>query len=102
MQFCPTHGLLLVKKRTRSVCPKCGKSQKGNAKIKTVEKMAERTKVGLIKEKETSVWPVTTAVCRKCHNTKAYFWSAQMRATDEAETRFFRCTKCKNTWREYA
>jgi len=40
--------------------------------------------------------------CPKCGNDEAFFWTAQMRAADEAETRFFRCTKCKHTWREYS
>lgn len=102
MQFCPKCGLLLVKKRTRFACDKCGYAAKGKIKIKTSEKMAEKTKIGLLKEKEASVWPVTAATCPKCGNKTAYFWSAQMRAADEAETRFFRCTKCKNTWREYS
>ena len=102
MKFCPKCGLLLVQKRKRFVCPKCGRSAKEKVRIMSSEKMAEKTKVGVIKEKEASVWPVTTATCPKCGNNKAYFWEAQMRATDEAETRFFRCTKCKHTWREYA
>ena len=102
MKFCPKCGLLLVQKRKRFVCPKCGRSTKEKVRIMSSEKMAEKTKVGVIKEKEASVWPVTTATCPKCGNNKAYFWEAQMRATDEAETRFFRCTKCKHTWREYA
>ncbi|GAI81579.1 unnamed protein product, partial [marine sediment metagenome] len=34
-------------------------------------------------------------------NEKAYFWSVQTRSGDEAETKFFKCTKCEFTWREY-
>ena len=102
MQFCPKCGLLLVKKRTRFVCPKGHYVKKEKVRIVSSEKMGEKTKIGLIKEKESSVWPVTTATCPQCGNKRAYFWEAQMRATDEAETRFFRCTKCKYTWREYA
>ena len=101
MEFCPKCGLLLMKKIKRFVCPKCRYAKKGKVKIAVSEKMHEKSKIGLLKEKETSVWPVTAATCPKCGNRTAYFWSAQMRATDEAETRFFRCTKCKHTWREY-
>jgi DNA-directed RNA polymerase subunit M len=32
----------------------------------------------------------------------AYFWTQQTRGADEPETRFFKCTKCSHTWREYA
>jgi len=102
MQFCPKCGKVLVKKRIRYVCPKCGKSAKGKVKIKTSEKMGEKTKVGLLKEKESTVWPVTSANCPKCNNKKAYFWSAQKSTTEESETNFFRCTKCRHTWREYS
>ena len=102
MKFCPKCGLLLVQKRKRFVCPKCGRAAKEKVKIKSSEKMAEKTHVGLLKEKESSVWPVTSATCPQCGNRKAYFWEAQMRATDEAETRFYRCIKCNYTWREYS
>ena len=52
-------------------------------------------------EKDTDVFPVTNATCSKCNHTEAYFWTSQTRAGDEAETKFFRCTKCRYTWREY-
>ncbi|MRR35944.1 transcription factor S, partial [bacterium] len=31
----------------------------------------------------------------------AYWWLRQLRSADESEVRFFRCTKCSRTWREY-
>ena len=40
--------------------------------------------------------------CSKCGNKGAYWHLRQTRSADEATTRFYRCTKCKNTWREYA
>ena len=39
--------------------------------------------------------------CPKCGHNKAFFWEEQTRASDEPETSFFRCVKCKHTWREY-
>ncbi|GAH37902.1 unnamed protein product, partial [marine sediment metagenome] len=39
--------------------------------------------------------------CKKCGNEKAFFWTVQTRSGDEAETKFFKCTKCEFTWREY-
>lgn len=101
MEFCSKCGSVLIKKRTRYVCSKCGKSKEGKLKIFSSEKMGEKQKIGLLREKDSAVWPVTSATCPKCGHGQAYFWSAQMRAADESETRFFRCVKCKNTWREY-
>jgi DNA-directed RNA polymerase subunit M len=101
MQFCPKCGLLLIQKRTRFVCPKCGYSAKGKVKITSSEKIADKLKVGLVKENDTNVWPVTSTTCPKCGGSRAYFWSAQLRAGDEAETQFYKCTKCKHVWREY-
>ena len=101
MQFCPKCGSVLVEKRKNFGCSKCGYSAKEKIKIETSENLAEKKVVGVLNEKETNVWPVTSASCPKCGNKEAYFWSAQMRAGDEGETRFFRCTKCRYTWREY-
>jgi DNA-directed RNA polymerase subunit M len=30
------------------------------------------------------------------------WWMLQTRSADEATTQFFRCTKCKHTWRNYS
>lgn len=45
--------------------------------------------------------PMTDAECPKCKHPKAYFWTMQTRAGDEAETKFLKCEKCKHTWRDY-
>jgi DNA-directed RNA polymerase subunit M len=52
-----------------------------------------------ILEKEISVHPIVDEECPKCKNPKSYFWSQQMRAGDEPETQFFKCTKCSHQWR---
>ncbi|MBU1136310.1 MAG: transcription factor S [Nanoarchaeota archaeon] len=101
MEFCEKCGSVLVEKNKKYRCARCNYSAKGKFKIESCEKVKQEQKVGIVKEKDTDVMPTTNALCPKCGNQQAYFWSAQTRAADEAETRFFRCTKCKQTWREY-
>jgi len=100
MEFCPKCGSVLVEKNKKYKCARCSYSAKGKVKIEASEKAGEKQQIGIIKEKDTDVFPTTAASCSKCGHGEAYFWSAQTRAADEAETQFFRCTKCKNTWRE--
>lgn len=45
--------------------------------------------------------PTVDAACSKCGNKKAYFAFVQTRASDEAPTKFFKCTKCGKMWRQY-
>ena len=101
MEFCPKCGSVLIEKRKNFGCARCGYTAKGKVKIESSEKMQEKQKIGIIKEKDTDVFPIINAVCPTCGHKEAYFWTAQTRAGDEAETRFFKCTKCKHTWREY-
>jgi len=44
--------------------------------------------------------PVTKAECKKC-GSDGILWMMQTRSADEPSTRFYRCTKCNHTWREY-
>ena len=39
--------------------------------------------------------------CEKCHNEEGVWWTFQTRSADEPETKFYRCTKCNHTWRDY-
>ena len=101
MEFCPKCGSVLIEKRKNYGCARCNYTAKGKVKIESSEKMKEKERIGVVKEKDIDVFPVTAANCPKCHNKEAYFWSSQTRAVDEAETRFFKCKKCAHTWREY-
>ena len=101
MEFCEKCGSVLIEKNNKYRCARCNSLAKKKVKIETSEKMNEREEVGEVKEKDADVFPTTTATCPKCGHNEAYFWSAQTRAADEAETQFFRCTKCKHTWRVY-
>lgn len=57
-------------------------------------------KIEVIEKLETN--PKVKITCEKCGNKAAYYWTQQTRSADEPETRFFKCTKCNHTWREYA
>ena len=101
MEFCPKCGSILEEKRKNYGCTRCGYTAKGKIKITSEEKIEQGKEIGVVKEKDTDVFPVVNAICSKCEHKEAYFWTSQTRSGDEAETRFFRCTKCKYTWREY-
>ncbi|UZE94038.1 MAG: transcription factor S [Candidatus Pacearchaeota archaeon] len=102
MKFCPKCGAILVQKKKNFSCPKCGHRSKEKIKIISSEKVGKVTKIDVLHEKDSSVWPVVTETCPECGNDKAYYFSAQMRSGDEAETQFFKCVRCKKTWRKYS
>ena len=100
MEFCPKCGSVLIQKRKNYGCARCDYSTKEKIKLKTSEKIEEKTKVAVVK-KDMNTLPIVTEKCKKCKNEKAYFWTVQTRSGDESETKFFKCTKCEHTWREY-
>ena len=102
MEFCPKCGAVLVQKKKNMGCPRCTYSSKQKAqKLKTCEKMNERKEVAVFSGKEESTLPIVTEKCKECGHNQAYFWTVQTRASDEAETKFFKCIKCKHTRRDY-
>ncbi len=102
MEFCPKCGAVLIMKKKNLGCPRCTYSSKGKIiKLRTSEKIDERKEVAVISEKEGSTLPIVTEKCKKCGNEKSYFWTVQTRASDESETKFFKCTKCGYTKRDY-
>jgi len=83
------------------VCRKCGhKLPKANSES-LVSKTEQLSRIVPVLEQESSGLPTTSARCPECGNNVAYWWLRQLRSADESEVRFFRCTKCSNTWREY-
>ena len=101
MEFCPKCGSVLIPKNNRDACPRCRYSSKSKTKLKISEKIGEKNKINLVSEKDSEVYPTVEEECKKCGHKKVYFWTMQTRSTDEAETKFFKCVKCKFTWREY-
>ena len=105
MQFCPKCGSIIAVKKEQGknvLHCSCG------YKVKTEEEQGVREKVDEdiknnvdVVDADDDVRPQVNAECDKCGNKKAYFWSMQTRAADEPETKFFKCTKCGHTWRDY-
>jgi DNA-directed RNA polymerase subunit M len=105
IEFCEKCGSILVPlkkgKDTYLRCRGCGRQTKKDVKgLKIIEEKT-REKGVLVIEKDTTLLPLTDKVCPKCEHNKAYWWMQQTRSADEPPTQFFRCEKCKHTWREY-
>ena len=101
MEFCPKCGAVLIQKTKNFGCSRCNYSTKTKVNLKIKEKLNNQQFVAVIKDKDVDVLPTIAAKCKKCNHDEAHFWTSQTRGSDETETRFFRCKKCKNTWREY-
>jgi len=87
---------------TEYKCKKCGCVSAANESSNTVFKteIQERDVIVLEGDIEEGL-PKTDVMCPECRNRTAYWWLRQLRSADESETRFFKCTKCAFTWREY-
>ena len=101
MEFCPKCGAMLSFDSKIKRCPRCGYSKREKSKIKLSEEIKEKSQVEVISGKEPQTLPIVEEKCKKCGNSNSYFWTIQTRAGDEAETKFFKCTKCSHTWRNY-
>ena len=103
MLFCPKcSSILIPKPGVKGVlnCSNCTYKSKSSADlvIKEKVKLPKKKEIEVI-EKRVDSLPKVEEECPKCHHKEAYFWTIQIRAGDEAETRFFECIKCKNRWR---
>tara|TARA_Y100000310_G_scaffold307746_1_gene350111 strand:+ start:966 stop:1280 length:315 start_codon:yes stop_codon:yes gene_type:complete len=103
MDFCPKCANLLIPKKGRKLITcSCGyrSKQKPNLVIKEKINLSKEDKIEVV-DKKIETLPKTNEECPKCEHGKAYYWTLQTRAGDEAETRFFECVKCRNRWRSY-
>jgi len=106
MEFCPNCEIRLKKNDSGSLhCPKCK-----YLKEKTVESTKEEPEganseflvMGEEDVKQAKGLESTVPIdCEKCHNKEGVSWTFQTRSADEPETKFYRCTKCNYTWRDY-
>ena len=85
-------------------CRKCGYIRKidGNDIMKKERKRTEN-EITIVDDEDNKIntMPTIQIKCPKCENNLAIWWLRQLRAADESEVRFFRCTECGHTWRQY-
>ena len=118
MKFCPKCEVKLRKAIDGLSCPKCGhlESSGGPAGSKSddviqqqkQQQQAEETSnnngLNVFDESDdgTGAHPTIKIECEKCGNDEAVWWMLQTRSADEPTTQFYRCTKCRYTWRDYS
>ncbi len=108
VEFCPECSNLLRKKTENGkifLACKCGfqKPTKTSANTQSIhkkKKALERNLVIISNDDKISVHPKVKRICPKCGHKEAETWQKQMRSADEPSTHFFRCVKCRHTWRE--
>ncbi len=101
MEFCPQCKSIMLPTGGMWKCKKCGFEKERDKNSHLVSQQKRREKETVVLEKESEGLPTTQVKCQECGNNQAYWWMRQLRSADESEVRFFRCTKCGNTWREY-
>jgi len=103
MKFCPRCAVKLKKGDSGLQCPKCdyveGKETKQTKKIF----QEHESQFNVLSQNETvESLPTIKIECEKCGNDEAVWWMLQTRSADEPTTQFYRCSKCRHTWRNYA
>ena len=102
--FCPECKSMLISSGGQLKCRKCGYIRKiedaDNMKHKSI---GEEREIWIVDDEQEKMktMPTIQIKCPKCANNLAIWWLRQLRAADESEVRFFRCTKCDHTWRQY-
>lgn len=107
MNFCEKCGSALVSKedsgKTVLVCRRCGKVTKKYKPLEIEERLQNKPMEDdvVMVDMPQEALPKTKVKCPKCGHNEAFWWVRQMRSGDEAPTEFYRCTKCRHSWREY-
>ncbi len=102
MKFCPKCEIKLKKNDASLQCPKCGHIEGGEEQQPKSEKKEFNSEFAVFAENEgNETQPTVSIECEKCGNDQAIWWMLQTRSADEPTTQFYRCTKCRYTWRDY-
>ena len=105
MKFCPKCEVKLKKDGVDLKCSKCGYVE--GEKVTQTKKIIDEGEPDFSlltfegNEGEESN-PTIKMDCEKCGHDEAVWWMFQTRSADEPTTRFYRCQKCKHTWRDYS
>ena len=91
----------MIYQGSKAICRKCGFEKEAEDVEIVIRTSNKREDVPIIEGEDLRTLPTTNAICPECGNREAFWWLRQLRAADESEVRFFRCTKCGKTWREY-
>ena len=103
MKFCPKCEVKLKKGDAGLQCPKCGYLEEQKEKqTKKVDEPVEESILAFEGNEGEESHPTIKIECEKCGHDEAIWWMLQTRSADEPTTQFYRCTKCKYTWRNYA
>ena len=98
--FCEKCRALMYPDGEFLVCRKCGLKKKKKGSNVVVSKQKEKEVTFIEDKAKSNVLPKTKVLCVKCGNTEAYWILRQMRSSDEPESRFYTCVKCKHKWRD--
>ena len=103
MMFCPKCGSLLKPKNDKKkkvLACSCGYTKNDAEEVKIKEELKKEEKdTGVIDENQSHL-PEIEVTCPECGHDVAVYWTQQMRAGDEPETKFMKCKKCQHTWRD--
>ncbi len=105
MKFCPKCEVKLKKSISGLQCLKCGyiEGQEVKNTKKVVDEQIPNKEFNVFEENEgDESLPTIKIECEKCGNGEAVWWMLQTRSADEPTTQFYRCIKCRHTWRNYA
>jgi len=105
LKFCPKCEVKLKNGDSGLQCPSCDYIE--GQKVKQTKKIVdeEEPDFSLLTFEGTEgedTNPTIKLDCEKCGHDEAVWWMFQTRSADEPTTRFYRCQKCKYTWRDYA
>jgi len=104
LKFCPKCEVKLKNSDSGLQCPQCNYTERQKekpAKKITNEEEPDFSLLAFEENEGDESLPTVKIECEKCGHDEAVGWMFQTRSADEPTTRFYRCQKCKYTWRDY-